>query len=88
MGLGFPVIGIPHIAVGVDVVGGGARVDFPVMAAEGFEEGETLWDAGVVQKVIECVFDQAGIMAAGVENFADGGHVGLDGLPVERVSGI
>jgi hypothetical protein len=85
MGFGFPVIGIPHFAVGVDVAGGGLGIEFPIMAAEGLEEGETLWNAGVVQKVIECVFDQTGISAAAVENFPDGGCVGLDHLLVERL---
>jgi len=74
MGLGFQVFGIPHLAVGVDVAGGGAGVDFPIVAAERFEEGETLWNAGVVQKVIEGVCDQAGIAAAAAENFPNGGR--------------
>ena len=77
---GFPVLGIPQIAVGIDVAGGGLRIEFPVVAAEGFEEGETLWNAGVVEKVIEGEFDQAGIAAAATEDFADGGCLGFGGL--------
>ena len=53
------------------------------MAAEGLEEGETLWNAGVVQKVIECLFNQSGIPTTVAENFPDGGCVGLDRLLVE-----
>ena len=48
---------VPHLTVGIDVVRGGLGVDLPVVAAEGFEAGEALRNAGVVQKVIEGVFD-------------------------------
>ncbi|ACK80474.1 hypothetical protein AFE_2379 [Acidithiobacillus ferrooxidans ATCC 23270] len=41
------VIGIPHLAVGEDITRGGLLVQRPVMAAEGFEEGLALWQAGV-----------------------------------------
>jgi hypothetical protein len=67
----------------MDVAGCSLRVDFPVIAAEGFEEGETIRNAGVVQKVIEGVFEQAGIEAAATEDFEDGGSLGFDSLLVE-----
>ena len=62
--MGFSFIGIPHLAVGVDVAGRGLGINFPIMAAERFKEGEPLRNAGVVQKVIECALDQVGIAAA------------------------
>jgi hypothetical protein len=80
--MGFSFIGIPHLAVDVDVAGGGLGIDFPVMAAERFKEGEPLRNAGVVQKVIERTLDQVGIAATAAENFPDGGRVSLDRLPV------
>jgi hypothetical protein len=83
--MGFSFIGIPHLAVDVDVAGGGLGIDFPVMAAERFKEGEPLRNAGVVQKVIERALDQVGIAATAAENFSDGGRVSLDRLPVECV---
>jgi hypothetical protein len=85
MGLGLPVFGIPHLAVGVDVASGGLGVEIPIIAAEGFEEGEPLGNAGVVQKVIEGLFNQTGIPTTVAENFPDGGSVGLDRLLVERL---
>ena len=83
--MGFSFIGIPHLAVDVDVAGGGLWIDFPVMAAERFKEGEPLRNAGVVQKVIERALDQVGIAATAAENFSDGGRVSFDRLPVECV---
>jgi hypothetical protein len=53
------------------------------MAAEGFEEGEARWNAGVVQKMIKGVFDQTGIPAAVQEDFPDDRRVNLDRLLVE-----
>lgn len=76
---------VPHLTISEDVAGSGLRVDLPVVAAEGFEAGEALRNAGMVQQVIEGVFDQAGIPAAVLEDFTDCGGKGLDRLLVERL---
>lgn len=75
----------PHFAIGEDVVGGGLWVDLPVVAAERLEAGEPLRNAGMVQEVIEGVFDQTGIPAAILEDVSDGRGEVCDRLLVERL---
>jgi len=76
---------VPHFPVGVDVSCGGGGVEGVVVTAKGFEESEAFGDAGMVQEVIEGVFDQAGITAAVLEDFTDCGGKGIDRLLVQRL---
>jgi hypothetical protein len=62
--LGWLVVGVPHLAVRLDVAGCGLRVDGPVVATEGLEGSETFGEAGDVEQVIEGVFDLLGVRGA------------------------
>ena len=79
------IIALPHVAVGVDVAGGRLRVQLPVVAAEGFEEGEALRNARVIQQLVQRALDPEDIQATAAQDVLYGGCQRLVGLLVERL---